>query len=348
MKTLKVLLVDKNRINRTLLRSYLQCLEQDLRIHEFYSAEEAKLELSARDTDLLITDMQLPGMYGTDLIAYSKGINEGQKNVLLCHRLSPDIRHLANEVSVDALLNKPIDKAEFLDSVERLLGMVTSVLPSEFLVNNKSSKETKNSYGLNEKISKVRNNSDSSAIFILNDLGEIIIRDGELPNNNIEDEIIDEVIKKFQDNTKNLHGPSLTPPLVFKKNHFEIHFSPLGESCIFLNIFETTDTKLTKSNYIETQKTVLTLLDYLSLVGVRIDKQHTASKPLVFSKEERNLFDYELANWFQNNPIHKKDADIFWKNNGQKETFLAKNIINLLSYQQAFDLGLAPANIGAD
>ena len=43
---------------------------------------------------------------------------------------------------------------------------------------------------------------------------------------------------------------------------------------------------------------------------------------------------------------NKADADLYWKNLGQEEIFPAGNLFDSLSYQQAFDLGLAPANIG--
>ena len=348
MTTFKVLLVDNNRINRSLLKSYLLCLKQELNIVEFYSAEEAKNELLLGKTDLLITGLQLPGLSGANLISHSISNRLSKFNVLMSMQISSKTKKLADMIGADFLLNKPVNKADFLDSVERLLGIVTSVLPSELSIKDQRDSQGNKSNGLLQNISWSRKNAYSAANFVLNNLGEIILSEGKFQNDEFQYEIIDEVVNKLQGNKNKSRIPALKPPLIIRKNQFEIHVSHLGESYIFISIFKSGSPKLTKQNYIDTQKTVMTLLDYFSRIGVSTNFNNCSSAPPILSAKERALFDSELASWCKHNPIHKTDADRYWGNLDQEDNLPAENLFDSLSYQQAYNLGLAPANIGAD
>jgi two-component system response regulator (stage 0 sporulation protein F) len=79
MTTPCVLLVDDQRDIVRLLHSTLQTLGHDLDIVDAPSGEEALLEASRRQVDLLVADYRLPGISGVELMRKIKVRNPGMR-----------------------------------------------------------------------------------------------------------------------------------------------------------------------------------------------------------------------------------------------------------------------------
>jgi CheY-like chemotaxis protein len=112
-----ILVVARKREQTRLLRTSLELMEQDFRITEVRSGEEADLEFTLGKTfDLLITDLQLGGMSGKELLEHA------------LHR-QPDIRIIVTADDVeqahyelngdefDTILPKPLDAGELSRAV---------------------------------------------------------------------------------------------------------------------------------------------------------------------------------------------------------------------------------------
>jgi two-component system chemotaxis response regulator CheY len=69
MSTPHFLIVDRNTTMRGIIRHQLHELDYD-RISEASNAETALLQLSRRDFDIVLTELDLPGMSGLEFVSY--------------------------------------------------------------------------------------------------------------------------------------------------------------------------------------------------------------------------------------------------------------------------------------
>ena len=69
MSTPHFLIVDRNTTMRGIIRHQLHELDYD-RISEASNAETALLQLSRRDVDIVLTELDLPGMSGLEFVSY--------------------------------------------------------------------------------------------------------------------------------------------------------------------------------------------------------------------------------------------------------------------------------------
>ena len=123
MAILHILIVDKNRINTRILKTHLLSLEHDLNITEVLTGEAAIIEMSKGEINLLITNAHLTGISGVDLLARFNTKFPNQKTILMSSQTGQKVQLQAVNAGADALISKPVDKADFLDTVERTLGM---------------------------------------------------------------------------------------------------------------------------------------------------------------------------------------------------------------------------------
>jgi DNA-binding NarL/FixJ family response regulator len=166
-----------------LLRSALETIEQGLEVAEAPSGEEALLDASRNAVDLLIADYRLPGITGTELMAKIKGRHPQVKVILLTGVSDPRTRSELAQAGADAFFTKPVPMADFLDAVERTLGLTRTILPDEHAHQQPASAEQKS---MAELLAGLRHELGAQAVVLLNDRGHIRAQAGELPDPNIE------------------------------------------------------------------------------------------------------------------------------------------------------------------
>lgn len=126
-----ILLVDDQKEVTRVLRSGLESLEHEFRITDVPSGEEAFLEIQPGSVDLLVSDVRLPGISGLDLMRRVKEANPNLKVILVSGVTEEKIRQEVAQAGADAFFFKPVELPDFLDAVERTLGLVEAMLPSE-------------------------------------------------------------------------------------------------------------------------------------------------------------------------------------------------------------------------
>lgn len=120
----KILIVDDQKDVRRVLASGLQTLGQPIEVLEVPSAEEAMLIAPRRKFDLIVTDVKLAGMSGLDLVRWLKKRNPEIKLILMTGAEDRQTRRQVEEAGALAFFYKPIEMSDFLDAVERALGLV--------------------------------------------------------------------------------------------------------------------------------------------------------------------------------------------------------------------------------
>lgn len=202
-----VLLVDDHRDILRLLHSTLETLKnQDLKISEAPSGEEALLASGRHPIDLLITDYKLPGMSGVELMHKVRARHPEVKVVFITGTTERKIREEMLNGGALAIFDKPIPLADFLDVVERGLGLVQTIFPPEKTGEPVEERHSR----LSDLLANFRQDIRAEAVFLLNDRGLVQARTGKLHDSSLEVSLISTLMS--------IHGASLK---VARHNHQE-------------------------------------------------------------------------------------------------------------------------------
>jgi CheY-like chemotaxis protein len=177
-----ILLVDDQRDILRLLHSSLDTLKnKDLKIIEAPSGEEAMLAAGRQQVDLLVADYLLPGMTGVELMHKIRAKHPEVKVILVSGNSDRKARDEMLNAGAVALFDKPISLADFLDAVERNLGLARTILPSD----SDKKAETRRSR-LSDLLANFRQDINAQAVFLLNERGLVLARAGDLHDSSME------------------------------------------------------------------------------------------------------------------------------------------------------------------
>jgi CheY-like chemotaxis protein len=203
-----ILLVDDQRDILRLLRSSLESLKnKEINIFEAPSGEEALLEFTRHEINLLITDYKLPGMSGVELMRKVRARHPEIKIVFITGMTDKKMRDEMLNAGALAVFDKPIPMADFLDVVERGLGLVQTIFPSEPASN---APVEERSSRVSDLLANFRQDVNAEAVFLLNDRGLVQARTGKLHDSSMEVSLISTLMA--------IHAASLK---VARHNHQE-------------------------------------------------------------------------------------------------------------------------------
>jgi two-component system cell cycle response regulator DivK len=116
-----ILIVEDNDKNLKLVRDVLQV--KGYATVEAGNAEDGIVLARERRPDLILMDIQLPGMSGIDAIAVLRddAVTAAIPIVAVTASVMPQDRNKITEAGFDAYVGKPINLKEFLDTVRTML-----------------------------------------------------------------------------------------------------------------------------------------------------------------------------------------------------------------------------------
>lgn len=176
-----ILLVDDQRDIVRLLHSTLQTLGHKLDIVDAPSGEEALLEASRRKVDLLVADYLLPGISGVELMHKVKARNPEMRVIFITGMTDRKSRAEMLGAGALAIFDKPIPLADFLDAVERGLGLVRTIFPMETTHETEERRQS-----LSDLLGGFRQKIKADAVFLINDRGRVLARAGDLYDSSME------------------------------------------------------------------------------------------------------------------------------------------------------------------
>lgn len=183
-----ILVVDDNRDILRFLHSTLDSLKNpELTIFEAPSGEEALLESARRKIDLLITDYKLPGITGVELMHKIRSRHQDARTVLVSGVTERKAREEMLNAGALAVFTKPVPVADFLDAVERGLGLVPTIFPPEQTSDLKTEARR---VRLSDLLTNFRQDYNAQAVFLISDRGRVQARAGSLTNNSMEVSLI--------------------------------------------------------------------------------------------------------------------------------------------------------------
>lgn len=185
--TRNILLVDDHRDILRLLHSTLDTLKNgDIKVFEAPSGEEALLESARRPIDLLVADYKLPGMSGVELMHKVRTRHPDVKVIFITGMTDKKMRDEMLNAGALAIFDKPIPMADFLDVVERGLGLVQTIFPPEKSAEFGEERRTR----LSDLLANFRQDINADAVFLINDRGLIQARTGSLRDSSMEVSLI--------------------------------------------------------------------------------------------------------------------------------------------------------------
>src|SRR5512139_4006812 len=161
-----ILIVDDQRDIIRLIHSSLQTLGHELELVDAPSGEEALLVASQRKVSLLVADYLLPGISGVELMRKIKVRNPELKTIFISGYNERKARDEMLQAGGVAIFDKPIPMADFLDSVERSLGLVRTIFPPESTLETEEHRQT-----LSELLVGFRQKIKADAVFLISDRG---------------------------------------------------------------------------------------------------------------------------------------------------------------------------------
>lgn len=178
-----ILIVDDQHDILRLLHSALDTLKLGkLKVFEVPSGEEALLESARNKVELLISDYKLPGMSGVELMRKVRARHPESRVIFITGLADRAVREEILSAGAEAVFDKPIPLADFLDMVERSLGLPQRIFPAQGTNPERDARYAK----VSELLSGFRQEVQADAVFLLNDRGLVELRDGRLHDASME------------------------------------------------------------------------------------------------------------------------------------------------------------------
>lgn len=349
-----VLLVDDQRDILRLLHATLDTLNiKKLKVFESLSGEEALLLSTRYKIDLLVTDYMLPGMSGVDLMHKIRARHPEANVIFITGVTDRKMREEILNAGAQAIFDKPIPMTDFLDVVERSLGLVRTIFPSEVKDEIVEGRHAR----LSDLLANFRQDIKAEAVFLLNDHGLVQARTGKLLDASMEVSLISTLMAIHASSLKvarHNHQDSIDSFHVFSGGDHDLLFIPVTPMYALLvagnglaaeqRVLETISALLALRTQVERALKSMGVTGELQLLSSKSvsapveDPAQTAQNPLEESAST------EMETLLVNASLEKtkaNDTDDFWNQAAEK---LGNRPINstVISQEDARKLGLIP------
>jgi CheY-like chemotaxis protein len=340
----RILLVDDQRDILRLLHSTLDTLGHRLDIIEAPSGEEALLLATTRKMDLLVSDYKLPGLTGVELLAKMRSRNPEMKSILITAATDRKARDEMRNAGAIATFDKPIPLADFLDVVERALGLKRTISPEE-----EEKIETGGDKSLSGLLSSLRKKTGAQAVYLLSDRGRVMERAGDLYDNSMEVSLFSAIMAIFSAGHKVarfMHMDDLSHYHVFTGEPHDLLVIPVSSLYALVlggeKLADTTRIIPVVQAMIEVRQDIERSL---RSIGVPTAPAEVAEMSAGVSAT-LNVPTQDIASLFTQQasakPIDEVDANAFWDEAVEKHGNPPLKADHI-SYEQAKKLGLAPS-----
>jgi CheY-like chemotaxis protein len=349
----RILVVDDQQDIRNILRVGIESLGPDFSVVAVPSGEEAVLEITLQKFDLLVTDVRLPGISGLEVLRRMRTTHPDLRIILITGVLDPVIRRNVADAGADAFFLKPIEVSDFLDAVERCLGIVDAKMPASSLLQKIDIPKD----SVSERLVKLRKDLDAFSAILFDERGRVVVQAGELPDDKVAvDSLYPALMAGFSAGMKVSHflGASRPESLTyFGGTKFALFFAPVSKSHALLVAVNAVQMDEQISHAVRYVYTALfDLQNILEHIGVVVRAEEPVPLPddvtvLVEDQEstEEDLQEAPILDaifgGLTSNDQDFEDLDAFW-DSAAKE--ISEDVTNadVLTYEQALQLGLTP------
>lgn len=116
---MRVLIVAGNADTREKLLGTFDHQDEAYQVEGVPSGEDALLEFARRPVEVLITDLDLPGMSGLELVAWASQLNPHSRTIIFASAPDDAALEQARSLGVAAFLAKPVSSERLIEAVAR-------------------------------------------------------------------------------------------------------------------------------------------------------------------------------------------------------------------------------------
>lgn len=331
----RILVVEDQKEAAQVLQAGLESLDSSFTVITVGSAEDALKHLDKAAFDLLISDVMLPGVSGLELMSRFRRRNPETKVILLSGVRDPEIRKQVARSGAEAFFFKPTEMSDLLDSVERLLGIAQSFLPSEMSMVSTSDDPSEK---ISQQLSELRFNLQAISVALINERGQIEARAGALPDEQIETSLMPHLMSAFFAFSRISSFAKTERPddlLIVRGSEYHLHMASASATHLLLVITKELKAARLAALSEAMQKATQRLTAALS----PLPQKAALAKPRI----EADLADTDphlerLLDMAETKPTSPRAVEKYWKTTELPPL----PISGALSYDQAAQLGLTP------
>ena len=262
--------------------------------------------------------------------------------------MDSQVRQEVADAGASAFFLKPIDIADFLDAVERSLGLVAEQIFGEenFLSAEKPAES------VSERLASLRNEMNAISAVLLDGRGRVLARAGDLPDASIETALFPTLMAAYSASEKVAKLLHSTPPndlMYFAGSKYDVFLAHVGESYALLvagNPSESSDQVLELMKSVH--EGLRDLVTSLAHIGVPIKSDEKSPEVEAEVEDEISLAEPEIEALFQGveSEINLEEVDAFWDIASLRLEDEEITNADALTYEQARRLGLTPNEEG--
>ncbi len=354
MAKYRVLIVDDQHDVRVVLATGVRTLGEEFEVIEMPSAEEALLEASRRPVDLIVSDVRLPGMSGLELVGRIRARNPDMKIILITGVEDPKIRRQVADAGASAFFYKPVPLADFLDAVERCLGIVETGLPmppvaDEPLTSAEAPFPEAPTPTLAESLAGLRQRLAARAAMLLDDTGKVVARAGNFAEVDDESVLTTALLVALSTSLKvSLVMEAEMPDnlLYFAGVGYNLRLVNVGVSHALLVVTEAMAEHDALGDVAQAMRAAVLDLEHsleeMGVADLSLDEVKPPLPPVLDEEvDEEEMVAMQAVLGESEARIKREEADAFWDSLSE-ESEMVVDRTDGLSYEEARKLGLAP------
>ena len=353
-----VLIVDDALDLGRLLQTALVMLDPSMPVVVVPSAEEAILEATRHRLDLLITDLNLPGISGIELVKRIRKYHPDVHVIVITGMTDDELLQQVKELQVDALLHKPMSIPDFIETANKSLE-VKRISPTAERQNKPDTRQEEEAgrSHLADVLSNLRGQLSAQEVMLIDDFGKILANSGNVHQEIFEPAWISEVLNAAS-SASILSGylgkPKPEMVSVLKGEKINLVFTPVGRYVLLIILAAKGSSLRLARAFEETISARSVLVDILQGMGINIDSVIPARPPVEEQAEElqqaveevemviqADLEDFEKLLSSGSTGIDLDELNSFWEDSVRVEDMGPANPDDL-SFDEASQLGLTP------
>jgi DNA-binding response OmpR family regulator/Sec-independent protein translocase protein TatA len=369
MAAYRVLVVEDNHEVRRMVTASIKSLGDEIDVMDVMSAEEALVINASLPLDLMILDIRLPGMSGLEMVTRMRKRKPDTKIILVTGMMDAAMRQLVSKAEVDAYFFKPLEISAFLEAVKHCLyappeqkqlesrgrTSAANISPPTRPVGHpapvKQQRETTESAPfptLLERLSNLKKQVKAVAALLVNDSGQVVEEAGTGAEITTGSTLLNALMHAFRSSLQVSHAMA-------RGTSESLQYFVAPRQCIYLTPVGMKHVLFVVTvGYFGPDK--LGTIYHAIHLAVR-DIQAIIENEASFQKEAQNLQNElpaevaidketlaEVENMFSQaaNKGSKQSVDDFWESASETGALSDPDRKDVLSYEQARSLGLAP------
>jgi CheY-like chemotaxis protein len=369
MAAYRVLVVDDNHEVRRMVTASIKTLGAEIEVLDVPSAEEALYISASLPLDLMVIDFRLPGMSGLEMVNRLRKRKPEAKIILVTGVEDVVTRQQIAEADVDAFFFKPIEITTFLDAVKRCLWSPISASSPPSIGKDRAATITSATTGtskppavnlvqeaatdisqptLNERLAELKHQLKAVSALLVNDAGQVLEEAGSAVDISTGSALLSALMHTFRTSLQ-------VSQAMAKGNGESLQYFAAPRQCIYVAPVGMTHALfVVTAGYFGPDKLgMIYHTIHLAVHDLQIILANEAAKqkelenlpaelPTEITVDQDTLAGVEDIFSQASKTGGKQEVDGFWENLGEKGAEHSIHGKDILTYDQARELGLAP------